>query len=93
MKNKIFAALLLVFMLTFLFAVPAFAYERIEESSTGYPYDEYDKYNYFVADYGTPKMTENGNDKIFTFSITVSDKKSVILSTDQFILTMKNLPP
>lgn len=92
MKIKLFATLLLVFMLALLFAVPVLAYERIEESSTGYPYDEYDKYNYFVADYGRPTMTENGNDKIFTFNITVRDKKSLILSTDVFVLTMKNLP-
>jgi len=92
MKNKISASLILVFMLTLLFAVPVLAYESIEESSTGYPYDDNEKYNYFVADYGKPKMTENGNDKIFTFNITVRDKKSLILSTDEFVLTMKNLP-
>ena len=74
MKIKLFATLLLVFMLALLFAVPVLAYERIEESSTGYPYDEYDKYNYFVPDYGR-QQDRNGNDKIFTFNNRKDKKK------------------
>ncbi|MDD2361511.1 MAG: hypothetical protein PHH84_00930, partial [Oscillospiraceae bacterium] len=92
MKNRLFASLLLVFMLTFLFTIPVSAYLRTEESSTGYPYDKNNKYNYYVANYGLPAMAVDGNNRIFTFNITVRDKKNVILSRDKLLLTMKNLP-